>query len=172
MSLPDRTMISTASLACIGLQARANGFQAIGAGAVWPSANRAIFVPLLLRSQIQVKRLFALNAAAVSGNIDVGIYTFDGTLIVSTGGTAQLGIVQPQFFDITDLTLPPGKYYLAAALDNITGTNQRSNPAIVICRGIGILQMATAYPLPTTAVFATVASAYIPAIGIETVRGI
>ena len=56
---------------------------------VYPSADTAIFVPFVAPERLIVAQLFAQNGAAVSGNVDVGIYSEDGALIVSAGSTAQ-----------------------------------------------------------------------------------
>lgn len=133
----------------------------------FPAANDALFMPLILQQATLVKRLFSMNGATVSGNIDVGIYSEDGARIVSSGSVAQAGTTDLQFFDITDLMLGPGRYYLAVAMDNATGTLIRATAGLVRLQAIGMAKQASAFPLPATATFATVTATYLPIIGGE-----
>lgn len=140
------------------------------ASSAYPAANDALFVPIYLVQNTSIKRLFAINGSAVSGNIDVGIYTADGALIFSSGSTAQSGTNQPQFFDIADWILSPGRYYFAVALDNTTGTLFRANYSLARLKALGMAKMASAFPLPATATLATVTDLYLPLIGAEIFR--
>lgn len=133
--------------------------------AVWTAANRAIFVPFRLTRAKPVTKLFAHNGATASGNLDIGIYTIDGTRIVSTGSVAQSGTNVCQVIDITDTLLGDGDYYLALAMDGTTGTVFRAAPQATRLRTAGVLQQASAFPLPATATFAAVASAFLPFFG-------
>lgn len=134
--------------------------------AVFPTANLAIFVPFRIGRPMTISSLFALNGAAVSGNIDLGIYSADGTKIISTGSTAQAGTSVMQAISVTSTQIGAGLFYLAVAMDNTTGTLIRWAPgAAPISKMIGLAQMATAFPLPATATLATVANAYVPDIG-------
>jgi len=135
--------------------------------AAFPAANDAIFVPFVIQSATPIKRLFSANGTVASGNIDVGIYSEDGARIVSAGSTAQAGTTDLQFFDIADLILGPGRYYMAVALDNGTGTLQRANIIVARLQCLGLAKQASAFPLPATATFATVTAAYLPVVGAE-----
>lgn len=131
--------------------------------AVWPSANRAIFLPVEIAVPRLVKQLAWLNGAAVSGNVDAGIYDLAGNRIVSVGGVAQTGTTTIQIADITDTMLRPGVYFLALVLDNTTGAIRRINTiGTNFMRVGGIQQASTAYPLPSTVTLANPASAYVP----------
>lgn len=133
--------------------------------AVFPSANRAIFIPFnVYHHPITIKQICVFNGATVSGNIDVGVYDLGGAKIVSIGSTAQAGASAYQAFNITDTVLYKGQYYLACAMDNTTGTLYRWGHNVAELRSFGLQQMASAFPLPATATFAVVASAYMPLI--------
>ena len=106
--------------------------------------------------------MLTFNGSTASGNIDVGIYDLGGAKLVSIGSTAQAGTSAYQVFDITDTTLYPGQYYMAVAMDGTTGTLVRWSPGAQECRNLAMQQMASAFPLPATATFASVASSYIP----------
>ena len=111
--------------------------------------------------------MWVVNGATASGNLDVGIYTEDGTRLVSIGSTAQSGTTALQFFNITDTFLSPGNYYMACAMDGTTGTTRRHSPALERCIAAGLIKGATSFPLPATITFATMTAAYIPQIGLD-----
>lgn len=122
--------------------------------ATWPTASMAIYVPIKVRRPVIVKKLAISNGATASGEVDLGIYNTAGTRLVSVGGSSQLGTSTEQVFDVTDTTLQPGIYYLAAVLDNTLGTVVADADAAPLCASYGVLTEASAYPLPATATFA------------------
>lgn len=137
----------------------------------WPTANLAIFVPLEVYTPRVITQLATVNGTAVSGNIDVGIYDLAGNRLVSAGSTAQAGTSTVQVFNVTDIALKPGVYMLALALDNTTGTITRSSTITTqMLRVAGVQQMASAFPLPSLATYATPSNAYAPVFG-ASVRG-
>lgn len=117
-------------------------------------ANQAQFIPFSLARAVTVSRLFCVNGAAVAGNIDVGIYDSGAVRLASAGSTVQAGINSVQYFDIADVALQPGNYYLAIALDGIIGTVFTYNSSVQVFTMTGIVQQAAAFPLPAPAVFA------------------
>ena len=165
---PRSVHVSTISPESLGL--RAVGITNAGiASAVWPSSNLAIFIPFTLPEASLALAMFSYNGATASGNLDVGLYKADGTRIVSMGSTAQAGTSALQTLDITDTTLPGGELlYLAMAMDNTTGTTFRLTGSSNVgqLRACGVMQMATAFPLPATATFATLTSNYAPVVGV------
>lgn len=141
-------------------------FAGVGpATAAWPSASRAIFLPLEIQESITVAYAGVNNGGTVSGNFDVGIYSFAGSLLVSSGSTAQAGTSDVQNVNLADTLLTPGVYYLALVLDNTTGTvirwNSLSTQWLTVA---GVQEMASAFPLPSTATFANPSSAYLPSL--------
>lgn len=163
--VPAPVMIGTFSR--LSNLAIATAFRQGAAGsATWPSANTAIFVPFTNPRPELVKKLWSGNGSAVSGNIDVGIYDASGNRLVSSGSTAQAGTNDLQEFDVTDTVIPgPATLYLACALDNTTGQLFRNGQGSVLMRMYGLVQQTSAFPLPTTATFATIAQAYCPDVG-------
>lgn len=135
--------------------------------AVWPVANDALYVPFTVKQGVMIKRLYVVNGTAVSGNIDAGIYTQGGARIVSAGSTVQAGTSAPQFFDVADFMLGPGRYYFAVALDNITGTVLRANHSVARLKALGMAKQASAFALPASATFATVTDLFLPLMGAE-----
>lgn len=157
------TVLSTASPESIG----AHIVRSNPASGAWPANNRGLFVPFVLPGPVRVKRLFSVNGATASGNIDVGIYRHSGARIVSAGSTAMAGTTAPQFFDIADTDLPPGRYYWGIALSTTAGTIYRWNFPLVLHQATGAFQMASALALPDPATFTVLASAYMPWVGME-----
>jgi hypothetical protein len=128
------------------------------------TANLAVFIPFWVPEPVVITKMGWGNGAAVAGNIDVGIYSEAGTRLVSSGTTAQSGTTVMQIVNVTDTTLPRGRYYLAMASDT-SGITQKVYavlPAAGIPQSLGLLQMAAAFALPANATYAKYASAFIP----------
>jgi hypothetical protein len=148
------------------------GFGAYGSGAstgAWPANNRAFFVPFSIWEPIAVTYMFIWNITA-SGNIDLGIYTIDGTRLASTGSTALSGNNTTQGVALS-LELAPGRYYMGVACSTTGYTAAIQSTSLVEltrCRAGGCVQMDTAFPLPATATFAELTSAYVPMFGLST----
>lgn len=137
--------------------------------AAYVASNRAILIPCQVGKRTVFKRLFCLNGGTVSGNVDVGVYDERFTRRASAGSTAQAGTNAVQYFDVADFVLGPGRYYLAVALDNATGTLFRNaSPNVTQLRLLGMAQQASAFPLPNPIVLAAFATVYIPVIGMTT----
>lgn len=135
--------------------------------AAWPSANRAIISPLYIPDWFLVKLLWVMNGATASGNIDIGLYRADLTKIVSAGSTAQSGTSQIQTFDIADTLLAPGRYWLAVAKNDATGTTVAWTSTVNQMRTAAVLSAAAHFALPSTlSPDSALASAYLPMAGI------
>lgn len=138
-----------------------------GTGA-WPANDRAFFVPFTISEPITIQRMFIWNVTA-SGNIDLGIYSLDGTRLGSTGSTALVGNNTTQGVALS-LSLPAGTYYMAASCSTTGYTAAIQSSALILFvqgRGGGAVQMDTAFPLPATATFAALSSLYIPMFGLS-----
>lgn len=113
------------------------------ASQAWPLADQAIYTPVFIPDRRDVTHLYAFNGATASGNCDIGLfeaYRLDidgglngapgngilpGALLTSAGSTAQAGTSAWQEFNVTDVEVGPGWYFLAYVLDNTTGTVMR-----------------------------------------------
>lgn len=133
-------------------------------------ANGAIFVPFRIPRPLTVQSFSLQNGTAVAGNIDMGIYTPGGTRLVSTGSTAQAGISVTQTVAATATRFGPGLFYMALAMSNaatarILAQNFTPND---MAQMLGLATMAAAFPLPATAVFASVgvANLFVPQFGL------
>jgi hypothetical protein len=131
----------------------------------WGTANLAIYSPIWLPFRYPARNFFVYNGATLGGNLDVGIYNQDGTLIWSAGSTAQAGTSALQFF-AKDILLEPGCYFLALSSNSTTATYFcNGSGSATKNRELGVLQQTSAFALPATATFAAAAQARIPLIG-------
>lgn len=148
----------------VGARELAGGSTAF-ASTAWGTANLAILTPIWLPFRYPVRNLFVMNGATLGGNVDVGIYNQDLTLITSSGSVAQAGISAIQAF-AKDLILRPGGYYLGLSSNSTTATYFAAGIGSATReRYMGLLQMGTAFPLPATFTAAAVAQARVPAVG-------
>lgn len=157
--------ISTMSRESVG------GIKGIGSASssTWDAANRAFYIPVRISQAILLAQFFVLNGATVSGNIDVGIYDIAGTKISSSGSTAQAGVNAIQTFNVTDIAIGPGLFYLAGSMNNTTGAvaNSSLSSAVVGDKAMGCFMQNTAFPLPATWTIASDGRNFVPVIGIS-----
>lgn len=174
-------VIQTFSLEALGdslnlLGGSANSNSAYGGTtAAWPAANRALFIPFTLSQPIAVAAMFTYNGGTASGNLDLGIYSEDGTRILSTGSTAMSGTSTLQVISVTSTVIGPGRMYLAMAVDNTTAIFRAANTGYITAiafKVAGMAQMASAFALPATATLATLSTSYAPIFGLSTKTGI
>jgi len=120
----------------------------------WPTANKAIYIPFALEFSYPVRRVFWLNGSSVtSTNFDFGIYSQSGTKLYSSGSTAAAGASVLQFVTPTAFLLSPGIYYMALSCSSITsnrGTSGLTSLTAPRNRMAGLLEEASALPLPAT----------------------
>lgn len=139
-----------------------------GTSAVWPGTNSAYLVPFAMRSPYLVRRVWWANGSGtITGNVDVGIYTLSGTLLVSSGATAQANASVIQSVALgTPFLLGPGSYYMAMSSSSATATFFHFAPSTISLQQLGVAQAGTANPLPATVTFATITSNHLPLFGI------
>lgn len=161
-SLPFNRIV----LSSFSLLGPANGMNVstIATGA-WPAANRAIYLPFRLIYPFSVAKMFTIIGTDFSGSIDLGIYSHDGTRLVSSGIGTPTAINSIYSVDITDTTLGPGLYYMAMS-NGIVGSFQRTAVGIRPMQNLGCLEQAGAHPLPSAAIFTATSANYFPVIAI------
>lgn len=143
----------------------------------WPTANTVIFVPFTIPEAMTVTKMFC-GIANAAGNIDLGIYNENQTLVISIGTTIASGSNTLQVLDITDTTLARGRYYMAMVADTVVTLTIISSVLLAagICQSMGLLQQASVtLPLSTNAnpaVFAKYTQAYVPYFGVQGYRTI
>jgi hypothetical protein len=134
------------------------------------AANVGVFVPFVIYEAVTFTKLGVMNADAVAGNIDLGLFQEDGTLIVAAGTTAQSGVSAQQTVDITDTSLARGRYYLGITGDT-GGVTQKVYgvvPVAGIAQALGLLEDSSCAPPFSTsanpATFVAYSRAFIPLI--------
>lgn len=160
LHLPPCAIASSASLHCL-LNDQMQMNASAGGAAVWPSANRAIYIPVLIEDFVTAYQM-AFEVVTQSGNYDVGIYDELGVRLVSLGSTAvpAAGIATA---NITDTPLTPGVYFLAMACNNTTVSVRRQSTGTVGSNTVsGLQDQDTAFALPSTATFSAPAAVYYP----------
>lgn len=165
-----RPMLSYLSPESLGTSLRtAGGTPGCSSGA-WPTANKAIYCPFVLNQAILVKKLWTANGTNASQTRDIGIFDVNGVKIVSSGSTAGSGTSTLQVYDVTDTIIGPGIFYIG--LSSSGTTNQffsNTGTSISALRRCGVFEETSAFALPATATFATIASNYLPLCGLSTV---
>lgn len=165
----SQVLISSFSRFCYSaIAARNQGHAAAPASATYPSANLAIYIPVFIPWTMQVQGGGWVNGSSVAGNADFGIYSADGVRLASRGSTARSGASAPQLDDFAStLLLPPGRYYMAHSASSGAANTSWMNTSITSATGktLGLLQQASAHPLPATMTPAAWASTGYPLIG-------
>lgn len=143
----------------------------VGTSAVWPTANLAIFHPFYVRSARTAIQMYTYNGVitVTPGNVDVGIYSSDGTRLVSIGTTALVDADNVlQLYNITDTVLLPGNYWMAMAVDNTADAFFRVTPGGTNAQIIGARSVVSSFVLPATVAMpaVNVAQNYMPLFGV------
>lgn len=131
----------------------------------WGTAAHAKYIPFWLPWDYPVARMYWLNGATLTGNADIGFYSMGGGKIWTAGSTARSGASTIQYVN-AGIILPAGQYYLAFSL-NATTTSTIGTTALtaVMNRATGMLQEASAMPLPTSMTGVAVSTAAYPLVG-------
>lgn len=162
--LPVLSPWSAESLGAFALSAGASLTSA--ASGAYPTASRMLLFPIALQRRFKAANWFWANGAAVSGNVDVGIYDRALNRLGNAGSTAQVGTSAYQTVSAGGLVLAAGLYYLGIACDNTTATFQRIAPNGTGLAALGALQLAASFPLPSSAAAAGLTNqAYMPLFG-------
>jgi hypothetical protein len=127
-----------------------------------------VFVPFTVPEAVTITKMGWGNGSAVAGNLDIGLFQEDGTLIVAAGSTAQAGTSRIQVVDITDTTIARGRYYIGLTSDT-SGITQKVLsllPTAGIAQALGLLQDSSCAPpfssSANPATFVAYAQAFIP----------
>lgn len=161
MAPGDQHIFSVSTLSGLALGNSMAG--ASPAGVAWPAANRALFVPCRIPMSCTIYKMACGTGTGTAGNFDLGFYDQWGNLLVSTGTTGKTTASSERIVDVTDTFIGPGMYYLAMATDGVTGYYATATSVTISNQKLmGCREMETAFPLPSTATFATVSTAFLP----------
>lgn len=161
--------ISTVSLEGLGQHLVSQGYDPFVApqSVAWVTANKAIYVPIIVERPLLVTNLWCTNGATANSNIDIGIYDKSGTLIIASGAIAQSGTLNVQLFNITDTVIGIGDFYLGMSFSATTGTVAASpTVSAVFFTMCGVVEQASAHALPANATFATNTFTWLPIFGL------
>lgn len=139
------------------------------AGITWV-ANLAVYIPIIVPTEFLVRRLFVIQGTSASAaNQDVGLYSEDGVRLASSGSTAKSGSTIQYTTLGTPLLLTPGRYYLAYANDTNNTLAVRAPTAAAVIqdagRLAGVLEEASAFPLPAAMTPVALAHQFYPYVG-------
>lgn len=135
------------------------------ASTAWPSANRAIFVPFRLAEAATVYKLVTGCGTTAGNNIDLGIYDQWGNRIYSSGAIARVASGEIVHTLGSPQRLGRGRYYLALAHNSTNNMMMQTMGSIPQGRLAGVLQMDSAYLLPSTATMVALTAGTVPGIG-------
>lgn len=132
----------------------------------WPTANRAIYIPVTIPFPYTIERMFWHNGSAAGGNHYVGIYGYDGAYIwrdtaIGSGNSA------PQFVTPSSpIHIGPGRYMLGYSHDSTTSSRCYgfSGTSAYWHRLAGFQEATTNLPT-STPTFATPTMTVLPLIG-------
>lgn len=124
----------------------------------WGTTNRAFLMRVRNPRPFQPTHAYIWNGSVVAGNFDIGVYQPDGTALtrlLSVGSNAQTGTSVLQQVAIASApVLPAGDLVLALVCTDVTARTGRkdlpTNPTAYIERLIGMAQVESAFPLPTS----------------------
>jgi hypothetical protein len=157
--------INTFSEDCMGMPLFLQS-ASIGSNA-WGSANTAMFIPFRIASIMKVAKVYWYNGSASTDHADFGIFDDQGNNLGSLGATAVSGSNARQEASLS-VTLAPGNYYMGFVCNGTTASFKSFSitPPAGSLRCAGILQMASAYTLPSSVTYAANTLSVLPVIGI------
>lgn len=137
---------------------RSLGNVALLTAATWSANNLGIYTPVYSPRRTSLVAMGILNGAAVSGNLDLGIYAAGaegkpGARLWHSGSTVQAGTTVFQRITIAGGLEVGGLFYLAASFDNTTAQVGRLAAVAAgsgFCQG-AIFTEAAAFALPANA---------------------
>lgn len=135
----------------------------------WPSANLALYCPIVVPDSFPVASIFIGNGSNLTGTIDLGIYSWAGSLLASLGGSAVRSVASTLEFHALSHTLARGWYYLGAVTSAGAGTYEEwIGVTVSLTRVLGILQEPLGgVTLPATMTPVAVGQTFMPVIGIS-----
>jgi len=129
----------------------------VSSAAAWPAANKAYYIPVYVTGHVAISSMMWRNGATINGNVDVGIYSRDGTRLVSSGSVAHSGVSVIQSTALS-ITLTPELYFLALASSSATATFYRftygATLGPMLTQSVGLRASSSSFNLPASAVTA------------------
>ncbi len=157
------TCSNLSSLAAFMAYARASAWTA--AATAWTTSGLGLYIPVALEVPATIYKMSIINGATINGTIGVAIYDESFNRLTSVAAAAHSGASVVQTFDIADITVMPGIYYLMATMASTTATVQGCAMTALAGRTCGILEQTgiTDTP-PNPGVPVAYTRAFVPAI--------
>lgn len=116
----------------------------------WPTANLALAMPFAISVPTVVEQFGVATGTTLNVNVDIGIYTSGLALLTSTGSVALSSASTWQWFNVTDIALPHGRYYLGMSVNSTSAQDVFFYGATVASAlaTVGCLQAASSFALP------------------------
>ncbi len=91
----------------------------------YEAADRTVYTPIFIPVTTTLKRFFWANGTTVTGatNVRMAFYTdagFKPGIRLTAANTTQATVSVIQYLDTTDITIPPGLYWIALSCSNAT----------------------------------------------------
>lgn len=165
-SLGAQSLITPLSINSLGVELGAMSL-ASPSSVAWGIDNIAYGIPFVISKPLSVQKLFWYNGAILSGNVDCGIYSDSGNLLVSAGSTLQAGINQLQEAIVSPILLGCGQYYMVLISSSSLATFFAISPGVQGCKALGCFQALTTIPLPLIINEAAYSASFIPIFGLS-----
>lgn len=170
---PSRLIIHPHSIQALGVEYAALA-TAAPASVAWGTINLVRLYPFVLPEPMLVRKLWIYKGTVVTGSVDVGIYADEQggsnvTRIVSSGLTAVAATASIlQEFDITDIMIGRGRYYMAALMSLTTTTMFSNSIGLQTSKLLGWVEGGSGNSsLPATITLAAVTTAVQPVFGLS-----
>jgi hypothetical protein len=137
--------------------------QGVHSATGWPTANKAIYVPIIFRYPTTLTSI-SFIAGNGTGNYDLGFYDgYTKAKLATSGSTAMTAAGGKTLTFTQPIRVDAGRiYYGAMALSSTSGTAFKSAPSVAQCIICGLGEQTSSLPLPSTAAPVTCTSAYAP----------
>lgn len=151
------------SLASFMAYARASAWTA--AATAWPASGLGYYCPVSLEVPATIYKMSVINGATINGTMGVGIYDESFNRLTSVAAASHSGASVIQTFDIADITVMPGIYYLMLCMASTTATVQGCAMTTLAGRTCGLLEQTSITDTPPNpGVPVAYTRAFVPAI--------
>lgn len=132
------------------------------------TANMATYVPMKFDHPLVLDKFVLYTGVTSTPNFCIALYDYNFNRLITTGSVALQGSVGVQYVDVTDYLIAPGIYYLAFAIASAVNIARQHMGNIINSQTLGVLQEASAMPLPATGNPSTITTVFVPFIGFTT----
>lgn len=106
----------------------------------WTTSGLGLYIPVMLEVPATIYKMSVVNGGTINGTIGVAIYDESFNRLTSVAGATHTGASVVQTFDIADITVMPGVYYLMACMASTTATVVGAALTTLAGRTCGVLE--------------------------------